>query len=122
MTRNLPLSAMDKVLMRLRMARESSQVAMLWFGNLMRPAQFNDYFFKIASPSPTTEADLIIVHCGLYWLFCECSKVVTNEETNQNYDAKAFKCVGNLETVLANLPFHQPTNIDFVYAMGMAVR
>lgn len=121
-TRGLPLPTMDKVFMCFRMARESSQVAMLWLGNLMRPAQFNDYFFKIASPSPTTEADLVIVHCGLYWLFCECSKVATNEETKQDYDAQAFICEVNLETVLANLRFHQPTNIDFVYAMGMAVR
>ncbi|KAL2831518.1 hypothetical protein BDW59DRAFT_182171 [Aspergillus cavernicola] len=119
-TRNLPLPPIDKVFMCLRMARECPQVATLWLGDFIRPTQFSDYFIKIAAPGPATEADLTIVHCGLYWLFCECSKAVTNKETKQDYDAQAFICAANLETVLANLHFHQPTNMDFIYAMGMA--
>ncbi|KAE8309902.1 hypothetical protein BDV41DRAFT_546384 [Aspergillus transmontanensis] len=119
-TRNLPLPSMDKVFMCLRMARECPQVATLWLGDFIRPSQFNDYFIKVASPGPATEADLIIVHCGLYWLFCECSKMVPNEDTKQDCDAQAFICAANLETVLANLRFHQPTTMDFAYAMGMA--
>ena len=120
-TRNLPLPPIDKVFMCLRMARECPQVATLWLGDYIRPTQFSDYFIKIASPGPATEPDLIIVHCGLYWLFCECSKAVPDEETKQDYDAQASICKANLETVLANLHFHQPTNMDFAYAMGMAV-
>ncbi|SPO04682.1 uncharacterized protein DNG_07367 [Cephalotrichum gorgonifer] len=119
-TRNLPLPPIDKVFICMRMAREIPQVAMLWLGDYIRPTQFNDYFIKIASPGPATEADLIIVHCGLYWLFCECSKAVTDEETKQDYDAQAFICEANLETVLANLHFHQQVSMDFAYAMGMA--
>jgi hypothetical protein len=120
-TRDLPLPPIDKVFTCFRMARECPQVATLWLGDFIRPAQFSDYFIRIASPGPATEADLIIVHCGLYWLFCECSKVVIDEETKQDYDAQAFVCKANLDTVLANLRFHQPTNMDFAYAMGMAV-
>lgn len=120
-TRNLPLPPIEKVFMCLRMARESQQVATLWLGDYITPTQFNDYFIKIASPGPATEAELIIVHCGLYWLFCECSKAVTNDEIKQEYDAQALVCKANLDTVLANLRFHQPTNIDVGYAMGMAV-
>jgi len=120
-TRNLPLPPIDKVFMCLRMARECPQVAMLWLGDFIRPTQFSEYFIKIASPGPATEADLIIVHCGLYWLFCECSKAVTDEEMKQDYYGQAFICEANLETVLANLRFHQQTSMDFVYAMGMAV-
>lgn len=119
--RNLPLPPIDKVFMCLRMARESQQVATLWLGDYITPTQFNDYFIKIASPGPATEAELIIVHCGLYWLFCECSKAVTNDEIKQEYDAQALACKANLDTVLTNLRFHQPTNIDVAYAMGMAV-
>lgn len=120
-TRGLSLPPIDKVLMCLRMAKECPQVAMLWLGDYIKPNQFSDYFIKIASPGPATEADLIIVHCGLYWLFCECSKATTDDETKQDYDAQAFVCETNLQTVLANLRFHQPTTIDSVYAMGMAV-
>lgn len=120
-TRNLPLPPIEKVFLCLRMARECAQVSTLWLGDFMRPAQFSDYFIKVASPGTATEADLIIVHCGLYWLFCECSKVVIDEEIKKDYDAQAVMCQDNLETVLANLRFHQPTNIDFGYAMGMAV-
>lgn len=120
-TRSLPLPPIDKVFMCFRMARECPQVATLWLGDYIKPNQFNDYFIKVVSPGPATEADLIIVHCGLYWLFCECSKAVNDEETKQDYSAQASICEANLETVLANLRFHQPTNIDVVYAMGMAV-
>ncbi|OGM48193.1 C6 transcription factor [Aspergillus bombycis] len=119
-TRNLTLPPIDKVFMCLRMARENPQVATLWLGDFIRPSQFNDYFIKVASPGPATEADLIIVHCGLCWLFCECSKVVADEDTKHDYHAQASMCEANLETVLANLRFHQPTNVDFAYAMGMA--
>ncbi|KAI9035274.1 fungal specific transcription factor domain-containing protein [Aspergillus affinis] len=119
-TRNLPLPPTDKVFMCLRMAKECPQVATLWLGDFIRPAQFNDYFIKVASPGPAIEADLIIVHCGLFWLFCECSKAVLDEETKQDYNAQAFHCEANLQAVLANLRFHQPTNMDFAYAMGMA--
>lgn len=120
-TRNLPLPPIDKVFVCLRMARECPQVATLWLGDYIKPAQFNDYLIKVASPGPATEADLIIVHCGLYWLFCECSKAANDEEAKRDYDAQALVCMANLETVLANLRFHQKTNIDFAYAMGMAV-
>src|SRR5205823_1423669 len=116
-----PLPPMDKVFACLRMARESPQVATLWLGDYIRPHQFSDYFIKVASPGPASEADLIIVHCGLYWLFCECSKAVASEEIKSDYDAQAFVCEANLQTVLANLGFHQPTNLDSAYAMGMAV-
>ncbi|KAL5046193.1 hypothetical protein BDW71DRAFT_182301 [Aspergillus fruticulosus] len=119
-TRNLPLPPIDKVFRCLRMARECPQVATLWLGDYITPAQFSDYFIKIASPGPATEADLTIVHCGLYWLFCECSKAISDEETGQDYEAQAFICEANLQTVLANLRFHQPTNMDFIYAMGIA--
>ncbi|KAL4815239.1 hypothetical protein BDW67DRAFT_164736 [Aspergillus spinulosporus] len=119
-TRNLPLPPFDKVFTCLRMARECPQVTTLWLGDYMTPAQFNEYFIKIASPGPATEADLIIVHCGLYWLFCECSKALTNEETKREYEAQAFVCEANLQTVLANLRFHQPATMDTTYAMGIA--
>ncbi|KAL4935117.1 hypothetical protein BDV06DRAFT_135914 [Aspergillus oleicola] len=119
-TRNLPLPPIDKVFTCLRMARESPQVATLWLGDFIKPTQFNDYFIKVASPGPATEADLIIVHLGLYWLFCECSKIATDEKAKQDYDAQTIICEANLQTVLANLRFHQPNNMDFAHAMGMA--
>ncbi|PKS08658.1 hypothetical protein jhhlp_004710 [Lomentospora prolificans] len=115
-TRNLTLPPIDKVFTCLRMVRECQQVAMLCLGDFMRPTQFSDDLSK--SYGLATEADLIIVHCGLYWLFCECFKAVTDEETKQDYDAQAFICHANLETVLANLCFHQQPNIDVAYAMG----
>jgi hypothetical protein len=120
-TRNLPLPPMDKVFACLRMARECPQVALLWLGDFIKPTQFTEYFVKVVSPGPATEADLLIVHCGLFWLFCECSRVVVDERTRQDYNEQASVCEANLETMLANLRFHQPTNLDVVYAMGLAV-
>ncbi|KFA70911.1 hypothetical protein S40288_10163 [Stachybotrys chartarum IBT 40288] len=119
-TRQLPLPPVDKVFTCLRMAREYPRVAALWFGEFMKPNQFSEYFIKIASSGPATEADLIIVHCGLYWLFSECARAVADHETKQDYDAQASLCTANLETVLANLRFHQVRNIDLASAMCMA--
>ncbi|KAH8651065.1 C6 transcription factor [Xylariales sp. PMI_506] len=119
-TRSLPLPPLDKVFICLRMARECPQVALLWLGDFIRPAQFSDYLIKVASPGLATEADLIVVHCGLYWLFCECSKVIIDEDTKQDYNLQASICEANLETVISNLRFNQPTNMDLAYAMGMA--
>lgn len=120
-TRSLPLPPIDKVFACMRMAKECPQVAMLWLGDYIRPNQFSDYLIKVASPGPATEADLIIVHCGLHWLFCECSKVIIDEDARQDYLAQAALCEANLETIFVNLRFHQPTSMDVAYAMGMAV-
>lgn len=119
--RDLPVPPIDKIFACLRMAKEIPQVSMQWLGDYIRPAQFNDYLVKVMSPGPSTEADLVIVHCGLYWLFCECHKVVTSGELKVDYSTQASECMANLETVLVNLRFHQPTNMDSAYAMGMAV-
>lgn len=119
--RNLQLPPMEKVFTCLRLAKESPQVATLWLGDYMKPSHFSDYFIKVASSGSATEADLIIVHCGLYWLFCESSKAAPDQPTKQDYNAQALRCSENLETVLSNLRFNQPTNLDLAYAMGMAV-
>jgi hypothetical protein len=119
-TSSLTLPPVEKIFACLRLAKESAQVATLWLGSYMTPAQFQDYFIGVASPDPSTNSDLIIVHCGLYWLFGECAKAVPDAETKKDYSRQALVCEANLETVLANLPFHQPSNIDLAYAMGMA--
>ncbi|CAI6070175.1 unnamed protein product [Clonostachys chloroleuca] len=118
--RNLPLPPIDKVFACLRMAKDCPQVATLWLGHFMKPSQFHDYFIKVVSPGPASEADLIIVHCGLYWLFCECSRAVLGQEAMKDYDAQSSLCQANLETVLANFHFHHPTTMDLAYAMGFA--
>jgi hypothetical protein len=120
-TRSLALPPMGKVLMCLRTARESPQVSMLWLSDFIIPSRFNDYFIKVASPGPATEADLIIVHCGLCWLFHECAKLATDDDERQDQITQALLCEANLQTVLANLKFHQSVSMDVAYATALAV-
>lgn len=82
---------------------------------------FMEYLIKVYSPGMATEADLIIVHVGLYWLFCACSSAAIDESTKQDYDVQACVCRDNLDTILSRLSFHMPTTMDYACAMSLAV-
>ncbi|KAK1143954.1 hypothetical protein N8T08_005863 [Aspergillus melleus] len=91
-----------------------------WSIELVSIAQFTDYFLKVYSPAPATNADLIIVNAGLFWLFSESAELATDQQTQDDYREYASKCRRNLETVLSNLPFHTPATTDYVLAMSVA--
>ncbi|KAL6351933.1 hypothetical protein LRP88_14745 [Fusarium phalaenopsidis] len=67
-----------------------------------------------------TDAELVLVHLGLYWLFYECSGVSTDLSTKHDYAAQASVCKNSLEIVLSNLSFHAPATVDYVHAMYVA--
>jgi hypothetical protein len=90
----------------------------LVFGSL---GHFAEYVVKAYSPGAITDAQLIIVHMGLYWLFAECSTILNDAAVEDGYDHQARICRDNLETVLANLSFHSPATLDYVHAMYIAV-
>lgn len=92
-----------------------------WSLEFVSIAQFTDYFLKVYSPAPATNADLIIVNAGLFWLFSESAELAADQQTQDDYREYASKCRRNLETVLSNLPFHTPATIDYVLAMSVAV-
>lgn len=74
-----------------------------------------------------SDAEYIIVMCGLAWLFGELSVSVTEDELGQSFRREdlaneAANCQVNLETSLSVLPFHLPIHIDYVVALGLAVR
>ncbi|KAF7557238.1 hypothetical protein G7Z17_g787 [Cylindrodendrum hubeiense] len=86
--RHLPMPPIDKALTCLRMAKEFPEVRSYWAMEFTTIGHFMEYFIKVYSPGGATEADLIIVHAGLYWLFCACSKIAIDETflspTNDN--------------------------------------
>ncbi|KAK7408266.1 hypothetical protein QQX98_009579 [Neonectria punicea] len=116
----LPRPSTDKALACLRMAQESARVQALWFMEFQTVGQFTAHFIKVCSPGPATEAELIIVYAGLYWLFLECANVVVDHGLKRGYHEQATLCRDNLETVLYRLPFHLPTTLDNAYALSMA--
>ncbi|KPM39016.1 hypothetical protein AK830_g7558 [Neonectria ditissima] len=116
----LPRPSTDRALACLRMAQESARVQALWFMEFQTVGQFTAHFIKVCSPGPATEAELIIVYAGLYWLFLECANVVSDHSLKQEYHEQATLCRDNLETVLYRLPFHLPTTLDNAYALSMA--
>ncbi|KAH6950942.1 putative fungal-specific transcription factor [Fusarium avenaceum] len=115
--RNLPMPPVDKVLTCLRMAKENARVRFFWTHD---ETSFSNYFLNVYSPSEATHADLIIVNGGLYWMFQQCKHAVTDSNQKADFEAQTIICRDNLETVLANLPFHQPSKLETVSSMIMA--
>ncbi|KAK6224272.1 fungal specific transcription factor [Colletotrichum tabaci] len=118
--RDLPMPPVEVVFVCLRMAKEHPRVKAFWNHDAMTFAPFTEFFLKVYSPGDATHADLIIVYAGLYWLFTECMKATQDAGTKLNYQAHAFTCRDNLETVLSNLPFHLPSTIETTCAMFLA--
>ncbi|KAL9567519.1 hypothetical protein ACKAV7_008283 [Fusarium commune] len=106
--RNLPMPPVDKAFICLRMAKENPRVRFFWDNEA---TSFTDIFLKVYSPGDVTHADLITVNAGLYWLFRQCRQSITDSYQKADLEEQALICRDNLETVLANLPFHQPCNI-----------
>ncbi|GFG03281.1 protein STB5 [Aspergillus udagawae] len=136
--RDLPIPSMDRILACLRFAHgsyalasytehfltdhleEHSPTRIYWpfeFGSL---GDFTQYVIKACSPGPVTDAELIIVHYGLYYLFTECANSAGDDITKEEYEAQALICRDSLETILSNLSFYVSTNTDSVCAMYMA--
>lgn len=82
---------------------------------------FTEYIIKVCSPGPATEAELIIVNAGLYWMFLECASIAEDEDEMLDFESQAMLCRSNLETLLAHLGFHTPLTLDNIYAFHMAV-
>ncbi|UDD55537.1 hypothetical protein AFCA_003144 [Aspergillus flavus] len=118
--RHLPMPPVEMTLACLRMAKEQPRVQRFWLIELISISQFNDYFLRVYSPGPATDADMIIVNGGLYWLYCECASLFVDQKVKGNYMDQAMLCRDNLETVLSNLPFHMPVTTDVVFAMNVA--
>ncbi|KAH7137478.1 hypothetical protein B0J13DRAFT_479092 [Dactylonectria estremocensis] len=136
-SRDLPLPPLEKVMACLRMAHgrysglggllrvanffsEQPSINIQWVLELRSLGHFTEYVIKAYSPGPVTDAELIIIHMGLYWLFLECASILTDDTTKLDYAAQALVSKDNLETVLSNLSFHTPTTVDYVRAMCIA--
>ncbi|KAF5010962.1 hypothetical protein FDECE_2925 [Fusarium decemcellulare] len=112
-SRDLPIPPTGKIMACLRMAKDDARVqsyALLLFKSL---GNFVEYVIKACSPGPITDAELIIVHLGLYWLFYECSDIPTDANTKHEYATQAFVCQDSLEIILSNLSIHAPANMDY---------
>ncbi|KAM5353373.1 hypothetical protein ACJ41O_000023 [Fusarium nematophilum] len=118
--RDLPLPPTGKIMACLRLAKENPRVQSYFLLQFKSIGHLTEYVVKACSPGPITDAELIIVHLGLYWLFYECSGVSTDVSTKHDYAAQACVCKNSLEIILSNLSFHAPATMDYVYAMYLA--
>ncbi|KAM6511792.1 hypothetical protein FALCPG4_016786 [Fusarium falciforme] len=118
--RDLPLPPTGKIMACLRLAKEDWRVQSHFLLQFKSLGHFTEYVVKACSPGPITDAELILVHLGLYWLFYECSGVSTDLSTKHDYAAQASVCKNSLEIVLSNLSFHAPATVDYVHAMYVA--
>ncbi|EEU41522.1 uncharacterized protein NECHADRAFT_11912, partial [Fusarium vanettenii 77-13-4] len=118
--RDLPLPPIGKIMACLRLAKENSRVQSHFLLQFKSLGHFTEYVVKACSPGLMTDAELIIVHLGLYWLFYECSGISADISTKHDYAAQASVCKNSLEIVLSNLSFHAPATVDHVHAMYIA--
>ncbi|KAF7555941.1 hypothetical protein G7Z17_g1839 [Cylindrodendrum hubeiense] len=119
--RDLPMPPVSTVMACLRMAQEHPRVKIFFLLDFSSIGDFNGYVIKAYSPGPITDAELIIVHSGLYWLLSECSDLVADDAIKRDYTAQAVVCRDSLETVLSNISFHVPMTICNVQAMYKAL-
>ncbi|KAF5584304.1 fungal specific transcription factor factor [Fusarium pseudoanthophilum] len=112
--RKVPMPPIDKAFICLRMAKENPRIRFFWDNEA---TSFTDIFLKVYSPGDVTHAELITVNAGLYWLFRQCRQIIKDSYQKDDLQAQALICRDNLETVLANLPFHQPCNIATASSM-----
>ncbi|RFN47656.1 fungal specific transcription factor [Fusarium flagelliforme] len=99
---------------------ENPRVRFFWNHEANSVSSFHEYFLKVYSPGEASHTDLIVVNAGLYWLFRECKKATANPDEKRDFGEQAIICRDNLETVLANLPFHQPSTPEATFAMMIA--
>ncbi|KAF4945910.1 hypothetical protein FSARC_14318 [Fusarium sarcochroum] len=118
--RNLPMPPVGIAFICLRMAKENPRVRFFWNHEANSVSAFTEYFLKVYSPGEATHTDLIVVNAGLYWLFRECKNATTNPDEKADFAEQATICRDNLETILANLPFHQPSTPEATFAMMIA--
>ena len=94
---------------------------MTWTFEFESTEHFQEYFVKVYGSSYPSIAERIILFLGLYNLFCECACVVEEPILKNEYRKQSSLCQDNLETLLANLPFHMPSTYDYVLALALAV-
>lgn len=68
-----------------------------------------------------SNAEWIITYIGLHWLFLQSSQFATDPAIQERYAAHAVECRKGADAVLAQLPFHVPSTMDYVLALTMAV-
>lgn len=94
---------------------------MIWNYEFESIEHFQEYFVKVYGSSCPSIAERIILFLGLCNLFCECACVVEEPALKNEYRKQSSLSRANLETLLANLPFHMPSTYDYVLALALAV-
>ncbi|KAL4904324.1 hypothetical protein BDW74DRAFT_185639 [Aspergillus multicolor] len=118
--KDLPIPPLDRIMAVLRVAHDRSPGELYWpfeFGFL---GDFTKHVIKACSPGPATEAELIMVHYILHWLFTECSESAHDTSARQDYTQQAITSRNSLETILSNLSIHLSDSVDTVCALYMA--
>lgn len=95
----------------------------------MSIASFTDYVLKVLFSPKFSDAEYIIVLCGLTWVFREISFELDLDEgrtdpnlPREDLEREEKNCRDNLEMALSRLPFHLPSSVDNIIALGLAVR
>ncbi|TDZ36723.1 hypothetical protein C8035_v005153 [Colletotrichum spinosum] len=118
-----PLPPIEYTLDCLRMARENSLLRFFWMTQFESIGQVNEQLLGVYSLNrPPSNAELVTTFVGLHWLFSQCSQMAGDRETEASYSAEAERCRESVDAVLAQLPLHLPTNINYILALSMAVR
>ncbi|TDZ16383.1 putative transcriptional regulatory protein [Colletotrichum orbiculare MAFF 240422] len=116
-----PLPSIEYTLDCLRMARENSLLRFFWMTQFESIGHVNEQLLGVYSLNrPPSNAELVITFVGLHWLFSQCSQMAGDRETEASYSAEAERCRESVDAVLAQLPLHLPTNINYILALSMA--
>ena len=107
---------------------ESTYSGYLSLCGVVSIASYTDYVLKVLFSPNFSDAEYIIVLCGLTWIFREIGFELDLDEgrtdpnlPREDLEREERNCRANLEMALSRLPFHLSSSVDNIIALGLAV-
>ncbi|KAF5010763.1 hypothetical protein FDECE_3093 [Fusarium decemcellulare] len=95
---------------------EPSEVS-AWIYEFFPLEHFSGICLNVYFSEDFSEADFILANAGLLYLFWEHAQRLKDSTEREEYEKYVEILKGNLETALANLPFHLPASSSMISAL-----
>lgn len=99
---------------------EPSEVS-AWIHAFLPLERFSSVCMNVYFVEDFSESDFILTNAGLLYLFFERAQRSTDKDEREDLERYIPILQGNLETALANLPFHLPLTSSMISALLLGV-
>ncbi|KAF6817570.1 fungal specific transcription factor [Colletotrichum plurivorum] len=107
----------------LRMLKENPVMRYFWAMEFESIGQVTEQLLSAyATDRQSSTAEWIITYIGLHYLFTQGSQFAADSVTQERYAAQIVDCRKSADAVLARLPLHIPSTMDYVLALTLATQ